>query len=132
MAQFRRHNEAVLRTLKIGNLVAFERKYYTYVGVYVGMYQCLLFNCRISIFLAFFSHFIRAHYQTMDKTWKGRLRYSFQMGEECKVAYANYNYKTRSTSIFTDPYVAKHLSLLHDKYVIISTDKANTNIVFVC
>jgi hypothetical protein len=54
------------------------------------------------------------------------------MGEEFKVAYTNYNYKTRSTSIFTDPYVAKHLSLLHDKYVIISTDKANTNIVFVC
>jgi hypothetical protein len=54
------------------------------------------------------------------------------MGEECKVAYTNYNYKTRSTSIFTDPYVAKHLSLLHDKYVIISTDKANTNIVCVC
>ena len=31
---------------------------------------------------------------------------------------------TRSTSIFKDPKVAKHLSLLHDKYVIFSTDKA--------
>jgi hypothetical protein len=27
---------------------------------------------------------------------------------------------TRSTSIFKDPNVAKHLSLLHDKYVIVS------------
>ena len=31
---------------------------------------------------------------------------------------------TRSTSIFMDPHVAKHLSLLHDKYVIVSADKA--------
>ena len=30
----------------------------------------------------------------------------------------------RSTSIFMDPNVAKHLSLLHDKYVIVSADKA--------
>ena len=39
---------------------------------------------------------------------------------------------TRSTSIFKDPNVAKHLSLLHDKYVIVSADKAPSNIVFVC
>jgi hypothetical protein len=39
---------------------------------------------------------------------------------------------TRSTSIFKDPNVAKHLSLLHDKYVIVSTDKTPNNIVFVC
>jgi hypothetical protein len=38
---------------------------------------------------------------------------------------------TRSTSIFKDPNVAKHLSLLHDKYVV-SADKAPNNIVFVC
>ena len=38
----------------------------------------------------------------------------------------------RSTSIFKDPNVAKHLSLLHDKYVIVSADKAPNNIVFVC
>jgi hypothetical protein len=31
---------------------------------------------------------------------------------------------SRSTSIFIDPNVAKHLSLLHDKYVIVSADKA--------
>jgi hypothetical protein len=36
---------------------------------------------------------------------------------------------TRSTSIFKDPNVGKHLSLLHDKYVIVSVDKAPNNIV---
>jgi hypothetical protein len=35
---------------------------------------------------------------------------------------------THSTSIFNDPNVAKHLSLLHDKYVIVSADKAPNNI----
>ena len=39
---------------------------------------------------------------------------------------------TRSTSIFKDPNVAKHLSLLHDKNVIVSVDKTPNNIVFVC
>jgi hypothetical protein len=39
---------------------------------------------------------------------------------------------SRSTSIFKDPNVAKHLSLLHDKYVIVSADKAPNNIVLVC
>ena len=39
---------------------------------------------------------------------------------------------TSSTSILKDPNVAKHLSLLHDKYVIVSADKAPNNIVFVC
>jgi hypothetical protein len=39
---------------------------------------------------------------------------------------------TRSTSIFKNPNVAQHLSLLHDKYVIVSADKAPNNIVFVC
>jgi hypothetical protein len=39
---------------------------------------------------------------------------------------------TRSTSIFKDPNVAKHLSLLHGKYVIVSADKAPNNIVCVC
>ena len=38
----------------------------------------------------------------------------------------------RSTSIFKDPNVAKHLSFLHDKYVIVPVDKASNNIVFVC
>jgi hypothetical protein len=38
----------------------------------------------------------------------------------------------RSKSIFKDPNVAKHQSLLHDKYVIFSADKAPNNIVFVC
>ena len=39
---------------------------------------------------------------------------------------------TRSASIFKDPNIVKHLSLLHDKYVIVSSDKAPNNIVFVC
>jgi hypothetical protein len=38
---------------------------------------------------------------------------------------------TRSTSIFKDPNVAIHLSLLHDKYVFVSAEKAPNNIVFV-
>ena len=58
---------------------------------------------------------------------------------ECDVAYTNQNKKilswsmsTRSTSIFKDSNVAKHISLLHDKYVIVSAGKAPNNIVFVC
>jgi len=39
---------------------------------------------------------------------------------------------TRSTSISKDSNVAKHLSLLYDRYVIVSTDKTPNNIVFVC
>ena len=39
---------------------------------------------------------------------------------------------TRSTTIFKDPNVAKHLSLLHAKYVVVSSDKAPNNIVCVC
>jgi hypothetical protein len=37
-----------------------------------------------------------------------------------------------STSIFKDTTVVKHLSLLHDKYIIVSADKAPSVIVFVC
>ena len=39
---------------------------------------------------------------------------------------------THSTSIFKDPNVPKYLSLLHNKYVIVSADKVPNNIVFVC
>jgi hypothetical protein len=38
----------------------------------------------------------------------------------------------RSTSIFIDQNVAKHMPLLHDKCIIVSADKAPNNIVFVC
>ena len=38
---------------------------------------------------------------------------------------------TRSTTIFKDPNVAKHPSLLHDKYEIVSTEKTPNDIVFV-
>jgi hypothetical protein len=62
------------------------------------------------------------------------------MDEECEVANTDYIYifklsgsmSTRSTSIFKDPNGAKHLSLLRDKYVIVSADKAPNNIVCVC
>ena len=39
---------------------------------------------------------------------------------------------TRSTSIFKDSNIDKHVSLLHDKYVIVSADKAPNNIVCLC
>jgi len=39
---------------------------------------------------------------------------------------------TRTISIFKDPNVAKHLSHIHDKYVVVPVDKAPNNIVFVC
>jgi hypothetical protein len=38
----------------------------------------------------------------------------------------------RSISAFKDPNVAKHLSLLHEKYVIVLASKAPSNIVFMC
>ena len=73
----------------------------------------------------------------MDKTSKGGLGYSFRIDEECEVTYTNYNkpltgsMSTRSTAIFKDPNVVKHLFLLHDKYVIFPADKAPINIVAV-
>ena len=41
-------------------------------------------------------------------------------------------FRKSTTSIFKDPNVAEHLSLLHHKYVIVSADKDPNNIVFVC
>ena len=38
---------------------------------------------------------------------------------------------TRSTSVIKDPNVAKHMSLLQDKYDIVSTNKDLNIIVFV-
>jgi hypothetical protein len=38
---------------------------------------------------------------------------------------------TGSTAIFKDPNVAKHMSLLHDKYVFVSADKLLT-ILLLC
>ena len=49
-------------------------------------------------------------------------------GSKSSLSFMN----SRSTSIFKDPDVAKHLSLLHDKCVIVSADKASNNNVFVC
>jgi hypothetical protein len=65
-----------------------------------------------------------------------KCRWAFRMGEECEVANTDYNFKklsgfmsNRSTSIFKDLNVAKHLSLLYDKYVIVCTYKSSNNIV---
>ena len=38
----------------------------------------------------------------------------------------------QATSIFKDPKIAKHLSYLHDKLVVVPAVKAPNNIVFVC
>lgn len=35
-------------------------------------------------------------------------------------------------SVFKDPGVAKTLSTLHDKYIVLLTDKSRNKIVFVC
>ena len=39
---------------------------------------------------------------------------------------------THAKSVFKDPSVARHLSELHDKYVVVPADKALYNIAFVC
>ena len=62
----------------------------------------------------------------MGKTWKG-LWYSFRMGEECVRSLIQIIIFFKSLKTQT-----KHLSLLHDKYRIVSADKAPNNIVFVC
>ena len=60
--------------------------------------------------------------QTIGKTWKGELRNSFRMIEECEVVIQiriekpNESMSTR-TSMVKDSYIAKHLYNLHDKYV---------------
>ena len=38
----------------------------------------------------------------------------------------------KATSVFKDPAVAKTSSIIHDKYVVVPADKAQSNIVFVC
>jgi hypothetical protein len=38
---------------------------------------------------------------------------------------------TYNTSIFKDPNVTKHLSHLHDNYVVVPAEKSSSNIVFV-
>jgi hypothetical protein len=42
------------------------------------------------------------------------------------------NGSARKTSILKEPNVEKHLSQLHDKYVVVPADKAPINIFFVC
>ena len=51
---------------------------------------------------------------------------------QIRITKLNGSLNIRSISIVKDPNVAKHLSLLHDKYVIVSADKAPNNFVVVC
>ena len=53
MAQLRRDNEAVLKTLEEGDLVEFDRGLINHWGVYVGMYQCPLSSCIILLAFPF-------------------------------------------------------------------------------
>jgi hypothetical protein len=66
-------------------------------------------------------------FDTLSK-WMKSVRLLIQI----RIKILSGSMSTRSTSIFKDPNVAKHLSLLHDKYVIVSADKTPNNIVFVC
>jgi hypothetical protein len=87
--QLRRHNETVLGTLEEGDLVEFPRKLFSHWGIYVGMYQYLLFNCRISIFLAFLFTF---HYITVTRHWTKREKEDLDTLSEwakSEVAYTN-------------------------------------------
>ena len=49
-----------------------------------------------------------------------------------QIRIRNLNGSARKTSIFKQPNVVKHLSHLHDKYVVVPADKAPNNILFVC
>ena len=51
---------------------------------------------------------------------------------QIRIKKLNGSINAHATSIFKDPNVAKHLSDLHDKYVVVPADKAPNNIVFVC
>ena len=44
----------------------------------------------------------------------------------------NGSMSTRKNINLKDPNIAKHMSLLHDKYAIVSADKSPSNIGFVC
>ena len=49
---------------------------------------------------------------------------------QIKIKKLNWSMSTRTTSIFKDPNVAKHLSHFHDKYVVVPADKIPNHIVF--
>ena len=51
---------------------------------------------------------------------------------QSRVKKLNGSINAHATSIFKDLKVAKHLSYLDDKYVVVPADKAPNNIVFVC
>ena len=51
---------------------------------------------------------------------------------QIRIKNLNGSINDHPTSIFKDQNVAKHLSYLHDKYVVVPADKTPSNIVFVC
>jgi len=51
---------------------------------------------------------------------------------QIRIKKLNGSINAHATSIFKDPNVAKHLSDLHDEYVVVPADKAPNNIVFIC
>ena len=72
---------------------------------------------------------IKCQLSSFSFWWCSFLLYRFGQTSKLKLSGSM---STRSTSIFKNPNVTQHLSLLHDKYVIVPTDKAPNNIVFVC
>jgi len=56
--QLKQDNKKDPSTLEEGDLIEFPRGIYSHWGVYIGMYQCPLFNSRISMFLAFLFTFL--------------------------------------------------------------------------
>ena len=49
-----------------------------------------------------------------------------------KINKFNVSIVTRATSILKNPNVAKHLSYLHDKYIVVPAEKVPNNIWFLC
>ena len=49
-----------------------------------------------------------------------------------KINKLNVSIVTPATSILKNPNVAKHLSYLHDKYIVVPAEKVPNNICFLC
>jgi len=49
-----------------------------------------------------------------------------------KINKFNVSIVTGATSILKNPNVAKHLSYLHDKYIVVPAEKVPNNIWFLC
>jgi hypothetical protein len=71
-----------------------------------------------------------------DRQWAKREKESFSEWVADRIIITKIvlseSMSTRATSIFKDPNVAKHLSHLYDKYVVVPAEKGPNNILFVC